>query len=402
MYQRQAQGLASLGRGPDTELVHMTKNEVNALDNMAKGLGYARLPTNPQTGLPEAGIFDTILPVIAGAGLAMIPGVNALAAGLLVGGATGLATGDVRKGLTAGLGAFGGGSLASGLAGAGAAGGTAAGGGTAGGGALSGTGGALGEQAFQQGIKQTVAPLSSFPNVSSVLSGGTTTGSTVAGGAGTFGGNVSNAFTGLKGLVTNPGATASSFAPTFGVGSAAQPTTTGLLAGKSGLGIAGSAALAPAALAPPQGFKPVGPRSNNYMPYPEGGFMPPERRSVDPFAGEAITPAVSGERLFFDPEPFTSPGFVTAKQGGMLTGRGDGMSDDIMLPIRGAQKGDPNIAAVSTDEFVVPADVVSGLGNGSSSAGAKQLYAMMDRVRNVRTGKESQPRQIKARKMLPA
>ena len=176
----------------------------------------------------------------------------------------------------------------------------------------------------------------------------------------------------------------------------------GLMAGKSGLGIAGAATLAPLALQEPQGFKPVAPRRSNFMPYPEGGFMPPERRSVDPFAGEAITPAVSGERLFFDPEPFTSPGFVTAKQGGMLTGRGDGMSDDIMLPIRGAQKGDPTIAAVSTDEFVVPADVVSGLGNGSSSAGAKQLYAMMDRVRNVRTGKESQPRQIKARKMLPS
>ena len=391
MYQRQAQGLASLGRGPDTELVHMTKNEVNALDNMAKGLGYARLPTNPQTGLPEAGIFDTILPVIAGAGLAMIPGVNALAAGLLVGGATGLATGDVRKGLTAGLGAFGGGSLASGLAGAGAAGaGTATG----------TTAGATAATTTQQLAKESLqaagkAGLSQAGQQAAIQA------APGAFGAGTFTGNVANLGAGLKGLATNPGATISGFAPTIGMGSTAQPST-GLLAGKSGLGIAGSAALAPAALAPPPEFEPVGPRRSNFMPYPEGGFMPPERRSVNPFAGEAITPAVSGERLFFDPEPFTSPGFVAAKQGGMLTGRGDGMSDDIMLPIRGAEKGDPTIAAVSTDEFVVPADVVSGLGNGSSSAGAKQLYAMMDRVRNVRTGKESQPRQIRARKMLPS
>jgi hypothetical protein len=401
MYQRQAQGLASLGRGPDTELVHMTKNEVNALDNMAKGIGYAGLPTNPLTGLPEAGIFDTILPVIAGAGLAMIPGVNALAAGLLVGGATGLATGDVRKGLTAGLGAFGGGSLASGLGAAGA--GTA----SATGSGATATGGALGEQALQQGIKQTVAPLSSFPGASGVLSSGTTTGGTVAGGtvAGGSGGigstlsnitqgartNLSNIGKGAKTIFSDP----SKFVPT-----GADPT--GLLAGKSGLGIAGSAALAPAALAPPPEFEPVGPKRSGFMPYPEGGFTSPERRSIDPFAGEEITPAISGERIFFEPDVFTSPGFVAAKQGGMLTGQGDGMSDDIFLPIRGAQKGDPNIAAVSTDEFVVPADVVSGLGNGSSSAGAKQLYAMMDRVRNTRTGKESQPRQIKARKMLPA
>ena len=60
MYQRQAQGLASLGRGPDTELVHMTPREVGALDTMARRNGLGGLPVNPQTGLPEAGIFDSI------------------------------------------------------------------------------------------------------------------------------------------------------------------------------------------------------------------------------------------------------------------------------------------------------------------------------------------------------
>ena len=85
-------------------------------------------------------------------------------------------------------------------------------------------------------------------------------------------------------------------------------------------------------------------------------------------------------------------------QGGLLRGPGDGMSDDIMLPITGSR----DIAAVSPDEFVVPADVVSGLGNGSTSAGAKQLYGMMDRVRDTRTGKTAQPRAIDAGKMMPA
>ena len=84
-------------------------------------------------------------------------------------------------------------------------------------------------------------------------------------------------------------------------------------------------------------------------------------------------------------------------QGGLLRGPGDGMSDDIMLPITGSR----DIAAVSPDEFVVPADVVSGLGNGSTSAGAKQLYGMMDRVRDTRTGKTTQPRAINAGKMMP-
>ena len=57
---------------------------------------------------------------------------------------------------------------------------------------------------------------------------------------------------------------------------------------------------------------------------------------------------------------------------------------------------------LSDGEFIVPADVVSGLGNGSSDAGSEALYEMMDRVRKLRTGKESQPDQVPQEKMLPA
>jgi hypothetical protein len=57
---------------------------------------------------------------------------------------------------------------------------------------------------------------------------------------------------------------------------------------------------------------------------------------------------------------------------------------------------------LSNDEFVVPADVVSGLGNGSTSSGASLLHGMMDRVRQERTGKKAQPAQIAAGGMLPA
>jgi hypothetical protein len=80
-----------------------------------------------------------------------------------------------------------------------------------------------------------------------------------------------------------------------------------------------------------------------------------------------------------------------------LSGGGDGMSDSIPATIEGTQE-----ARLADGEFVIPADVVSHLGNGSSKAGAKQLYSMMDRVRKARTGNEKQGRQIKPNKMMPA
>jgi hypothetical protein len=82
--------------------------------------------------------------------------------------------------------------------------------------------------------------------------------------------------------------------------------------------------------------------------------------------------------------------------GQLLKGPGDGMSDDIPAKI-----GEHQPARLADGEFVVPADVVSHLGNGSTDAGAKQLYAMLDRVRKARTGNHKQGKQIKAQKFLP-
>ena len=79
-----------------------------------------------------------------------------------------------------------------------------------------------------------------------------------------------------------------------------------------------------------------------------------------------------------------------------LSGGGDGMSDSIKASIEGTQE-----ARLADGEFVIPADVVSHLGNGSSKAGAKQLYAMMDRVRKARTGNRKQGREIKPTKLMP-
>lgn len=83
--------------------------------------------------------------------------------------------------------------------------------------------------------------------------------------------------------------------------------------------------------------------------------------------------------------------------GRMTEGPGDGMSDSIPASIAGKRP-----ARLAQGEFVVPADVVSHLGNGSTDAGAKQLYSMMDRVRKARTGRKAQGKQIKPAKMMPA
>jgi hypothetical protein len=114
--------------------------------------------------------------------------------------------------------------------------------------------------------------------------------------------------------------------------------------------------------------------------------------------GNAPAPAFS--RTFVQPtEPAGSGGgelsYFNYAAGGLTAGPGDGMSDGIMTTIAGRQR-----AALSPGEFVVPADVVSGIGNGDTSSGAKRLYAMMDSIRNGRTGKTAQPQRINPR--LPA
>ena len=82
--------------------------------------------------------------------------------------------------------------------------------------------------------------------------------------------------------------------------------------------------------------------------------------------------------------------------GRLLKGPGDGMSDNIPAVI-----GHKQPARLADGEFVVPADVVSHLGNGSTEAGAKHLYSMMDKIRKARTGKSKQAPAVKAEKYLP-
>jgi len=89
-------------------------------------------------------------------------------------------------------------------------------------------------------------------------------------------------------------------------------------------------------------------------------------------------------------------GYAAGGNPRLLKGPGDGMSDNIPATIGGRQP-----ARLADGEFVVPADVVSHLGNGSTDAGAKHLYKMMDKVRTARTGKKAQGKQIKPEKFMP-
>lgn len=83
--------------------------------------------------------------------------------------------------------------------------------------------------------------------------------------------------------------------------------------------------------------------------------------------------------------------------GRMLKGPGDGMSDSIPATIANKRP-----ARLADGEFVVPADVVSHLGNGSTDAGARKLYSMMDKVRRARTGKKKQAPAVNTGRFMPA
>ena len=112
-----ADHMASKGRGPDSMLIHMSPREVQGLQALAMANGGS-LTVNPDTGLPEAGFLDKLLPTIFGVGLSMM-GVPPHVAAMIVGGAQTVRTGDLGKGLQAGLGAYGGAGIGANMAAAG-------------------------------------------------------------------------------------------------------------------------------------------------------------------------------------------------------------------------------------------------------------------------------------------
>ena len=116
--------------------------------------------------------------------------------------------------------------------------------------------------------------------------------------------------------------------------------------------------------------------------------------------GDAVTAAELEEYINAYNNPATAVAATGYAQGGnvngyYLGGPTDGMADQIPATINNMQP-----AALSDGEFVIPADVVSHLGNGNSDSGAKELYSMMDRIRQDRTGTTKQGRQIDPNKYL--
>ena len=132
------------------------------------------------------------------------------------------------------------------------------------------------------------------------------------------------------------------------------------------------------------------PRSTNMM----ASMAPSGGGAVDPMSGE---PNMQGTRM--------AAGGLSdlgsySDGGRLLRGPGDGVSDSIP-----AQIGQHQPARLADGEFVVPARIVSELGNGSTEAGAKQLYKMLDRVQNARgktTGKDKVAKNTNAARLLPA
>lgn len=434
--QNLAQHLAAHGRGNDKMLMHVTPQEVAGLQSIAMAAGGS-LSVNPHTGLPEAGFFDSLgnmLPQIAGTAIGVATGNPYIGAAVASAGET-AKSGNLMSGIMAGLGAYGGANLFQGVANAAPGAASATGAGATGAGASTanlpsaaqlGSSATAAQQAGQAPMAGMIgSPAGLSPQSAAFQS---VTASDPMGFAGTltegaklgtapFGGSV-----GAQTGITSPTlGTMSSKAPiTFenlkaglsnitgdggikslqqGLGEAGKPITGGQLAARAAMPIAQAAisASAPEQFEPEDNSKlwgkytPLSEFRKRYRGYAEGGVL----------EQNPLMPDTSRQNLNLDmrEHPLGEMNGLTGgyAKGGYLDGPGDGMSDDIPATIEGKQP-----ARLADGEFVVPADVVSHLGNGSTKAGAKRLYEMMARVRKARTGNAKQGKQINPRKYIPA
>jgi hypothetical protein len=386
-----AKHLASRGRKGDTMLVHMAPEEVSGLQALARA-GGGTLTINPDTGLPEANFLKKLLPTLIGVGLTAATG-GAIAPwmiGLGLGGLETARTGSLEKGLMAGLGAYGGAGLAGGLAAAGA--GAAA-------------------------PAMSVAPAAASPAATGLAS------SLSAGAAAPA--------MSMAPAVASPAATglASSLAPATGTLSAGVKAL-GTEAGRSaalssmggGMGAAkyGLAALSPTLQADtPTPYAGSGPNPYEYDYDPSNQMytrVAPGSRARDMLRPTTPMMAAGGpveemsdrnqmQTMMANGGQMFARGGVShlgdySDGGRLLKGPGDGVSDSIPATIANKRP-----ARLADGEFVVPARIVSELGNGSTEAGARKLYAMMDRVQKARgktTGKNRVAVNSRADRLLPA
>lgn len=442
-----AEQLQAKGRGNDDHLVHMSGNELKGLQDLAMAHGGS-LSINPHTGLPEAGFLEQILPVVA-AGAATYLTAGAAAPYL----ATALGS-SAAGGILAGAGA---GALISGGTAAlqhkdvgnaalmGGLGGAIAGGlgaytpADAAAGVVPGT-----TDSVQQQLLTAPSQTGGFTGYQQAL--GSSTQTTPANAMDYFNkvGTPGNIPTGITAAPTVAPPTSG---PTFYSG--LEPNGIGRL-GVQSLPVLGLMQEQPLNPIPQTQYDPNNPMrwrlSNTFQgstpvqpnPYYKATY------SVGGSIGEVQQLPKGDPGIFYDSDANTkglgafsatqyqlkklgkkfnvpmSAGIKsgikdlggdmsdnaaaggTASLGGysdggrMLKGPGDGMSDSIPATI-----GHKQPARLADGEFVVPADVVSHLGNGSTDAGAKKLYGMMDKIRKARTGKKKQAPAIKADKFMP-
>ena len=406
-----AQQMAAHGRGPDTMLMHVTPREVSRLQEAAEAIGGS-LTTNPHTGLPEAGFWDNPLgsvmdtvshvgqslgvsdafvqardavvqnpltPALLGAGLDyFVPGLGSLATAGLVGGGYALGTGSLSKGLQAGLGAYGGSQLMGGVMGMGAG----------------AAGASVAEKAAAQSlIDQGYSSSAAWEAVSASGGAGSTFGAG-ASGLDKLGAGASAAFDNPKGFVDAMG----------GLGKTAS--TAAMIAAPAMAATSARDAPAGVTAAPqtPQYIRPY--QFERTVRAPEVGIGSRQQQWFDDrltaLPSYPATQAAAGGIVALAGGGMSSMGSLGGYSDGgrLLRGPGDGVSDSIPATIADRQP-----ARLADGEFVVPARIVSELGNGSTEAGARSLYAMMDRVQNARrktTGKKQVAKDTRAEKYLPA
>jgi len=326
------------------------------------------------------------LPALLGAGLQTGLGLTALQAGLATGLGTAVVTKDLSKGLTAGLGAFGGANLSSGLGQAGQA--TSA--------------AQTGQQMVAQNVPGSVSSASVAPASVGAADSYQAASQLVQGQP------IPNLTTGIP---TKPQIFVPKGNPLAGADLAKQAATQygdlgtsaeRLASVQEGLGAIGrdpralEAAGGAGSLAM-SGLTALTPALETEMDY-ETGLNP---SMIRPYSYDPETTAFTALEPYQARSGGVIPGLasqVRMQQGGrFLSGQGDGMSDSIRANIDGTME-----ARLSDGEFVVPADVVSGLGNGSSDAGAKRLHGMMNRVRTERTGRKMQAPEVNPAALMPA
>jgi hypothetical protein len=449
-----AQHLAQKGRNGDTQLVHVSPSELHGLHALAKANGTS-ITINPDTGLPEAFNFKKLLPMVAGAALTIGSGgtLTPLMAAGIVGGGYAVGTGSIQKGLMAGIGAYGGAGLGAGLAEAGVSNLVETGGQEA---LKNATAQQITEEAAKDQIIKSSLENQTMDASRGMFEGASRDAITSQQIAQTQAQNAINSqafpnlssegISGLKAAVPNA-ANPMDVVRSAGMGNVANSAqvvnpTIGQSLSNVGSGIeqlGSSAGRSAVYSALPTGTLPAlgataldaGQKERASVPgYQEDEYDRRLKRyklSPDYQAYQAPQPnpyyrpvyaAIGGimnsnaPHSFDDESGSDNVGMATggtnmagggiaglggySDGGRMLKGPGDGMSDSIPGVIGGKQP-----ARLADGEFVVPADVVSHLGNGSTDAGAKKLYSMMDKIRQARTGKKKQAPQVNVDKYLP-